>query len=39
MAVAGKPTALTPYELATTLSFLVLDSIPDAELWATAQDG
>jgi hypothetical protein len=37
--VAGKPTALTPYELATTLSFLVVDSIPDSELWTAAQDG
>jgi hypothetical protein len=37
--VPGKPTALTPYELATSLSFLVLDSIPDAELWSKALDG
>ncbi|HEV3192051.1 MAG TPA: DUF1592 domain-containing protein, partial [Polyangiaceae bacterium] len=37
--VAGQPTALTPYELATALSFLVLDSIPDDELWSAAQDG
>ncbi len=36
---AGRPTALTPYELATALSFLVLDSIPDDELWSVAQDG
>jgi hypothetical protein len=38
-ATPGKPTALTPYELATALSFLVTDSIPDDELWRTAQDG
>jgi len=37
--VSGKPTALTPYELATNLSFLVLDSLPDVELWSKAQDG
>jgi hypothetical protein len=38
-ATPGKPTALTSYELATALSFLLLDSIPDDELWRTAQDG
>ena len=35
----GTATPLTPYELATALSFLVIDSIPDAPLWAAAQDG
>jgi Protein of unknown function (DUF1592)/Protein of unknown function (DUF1588)/Protein of unknown function (DUF1595)/Protein of unknown function (DUF1585) len=38
-ATAGKPTALSSYELATALSFLVTDSIPDEELWRVAQDG
>ena len=36
---ANQPTALTPYELATALSFLVLDSTPDDELFSVAQDG
>jgi hypothetical protein len=35
----GKPTPLGAYELATALSFLIIDSIPDDELWGTAQDG
>jgi hypothetical protein len=35
----GTPTTLTPYELATALSFLVTDSVPDDELWRVAQDG
>jgi hypothetical protein len=35
----GKPTSLTTYELASALSFFLLDSIPDASLWAAAQDG
>jgi Protein of unknown function (DUF1592)/Protein of unknown function (DUF1588)/Protein of unknown function (DUF1595) len=30
---------LTPYELASAVSFAMLNSSPDAELWATAQDG
>jgi hypothetical protein len=30
---------LTPYELASAISFALLDSTPDAELWARAQDG
>jgi hypothetical protein len=30
---------LTPYELASAISFTLLDSVPDAELWAKAQDG
>jgi len=38
MAVGGK-VALTPYELATALSFAVFNSVPDAELWQKAQDG
>lgn len=36
---AGSPVALTPYELAASMSFLLLDSIPDAELFRAAQDG
>ena len=31
--------ALTPYELAAELSFLLTDSIPDPALWAAASDG
>jgi hypothetical protein len=31
--------ALTPYELASAVSFALLNSSPDAALWATAQDG
>jgi hypothetical protein len=30
---------LTPYELASSVSFALLNSSPDAELWAKAQDG
>jgi hypothetical protein len=30
---------LTPHELASSLSFFLLNSIPDAELWASANDG
>src|SRR6185436_14718544 len=30
---------LTPHELASSLSFFLLDSIPDAELWSAASDG
>ncbi len=40
--VAGGPTAkvaLTSYEVASALSFAVLDSIPDDQLWQRAQDG
>jgi len=37
--LAGQTTQLTPYELASALSFLVLDSQPDDQLWAAAQDG
>ena len=36
---AGQAVALTAHELASSLSFLFLDSIPDAELWQTAVDG
>jgi hypothetical protein len=37
---AGKPaTALTPFELASSLSFFFLDSIPDDGLWQAAMDG
>ena len=38
-AMAGQATALNAYELATAVSFLLIDSIPDDELWRTAQDG
>ena len=37
-AATGK-VALTPFELAGALSFALLNSTPDAELWAKAQDG
>ena len=30
---------LTPYELANRVSFMFLGSLPDAELWARAEDG
>ena len=32
-------TPLTPHELAAAVSFAFLDSVPDAELWARAEDG
>jgi hypothetical protein len=35
----GQPGTLTPFELATALSFLIVDSSPDDQLWAAAQDG
>ena len=35
----ASPIALTAYELASAVSFAFLDSVPDAELWAKAQDG
>jgi hypothetical protein len=35
----GSKVALTPYELASALSFAVFNSGPDPELWAKAQDG
>jgi hypothetical protein len=39
---AGGPTGkatLTPFELAGAIGFALLDSIPDDQLWAHAQDG
>ncbi len=38
-ATASGKVQLTPYELASAVSFAVLNSVPDAELWAKAQDG
>jgi hypothetical protein len=38
-ATATGKVQLTPYELASAVSFAVLNSVPDAELWAKAQDG
>jgi hypothetical protein len=35
----GRPITLDAYELASALSFFLLDSIPDDELWRAAQDG
>jgi len=35
----GDRGALTPYELASELAFLFLDSIPDEPLWQAARDG
>src|SRR5258708_4763982 len=35
----GMTSALSPFEIAASLSFLVLDSIPDDALWAAAVDG
>jgi Protein of unknown function (DUF1592)/Protein of unknown function (DUF1588)/Protein of unknown function (DUF1595) len=40
--LAGGPTAkvkLTPFELASAVSFALLDSVPDDELWTRALDG
>jgi len=37
--VAMQPVALTPHELASALSFMFLDSVPDAPLRAKAEDG
>jgi hypothetical protein len=36
---AGQATDLTAFELASSLSFLFLNSIPDAPLWQAALDG
>jgi hypothetical protein len=36
---AGKALELTGYEMASALSFLLLNSIPDAALWTAAEDG
>jgi hypothetical protein len=38
-ATATGKVQLTSYELASAVSFAVLNSVPDAELWAKAQDG
>ncbi len=38
-ATATGKVQLTPYELASAVSFALLNSSPDAELWAKAQDG
>jgi Protein of unknown function (DUF1592)/Protein of unknown function (DUF1588)/Protein of unknown function (DUF1595) len=38
-ATATGKVQLTPYELASAVSFAVLNSVPDTELWAKAQDG
>ena len=38
-ATATGKVQLTAYELASALSFAVLNSVPDPELWAKAQDG
>jgi hypothetical protein len=35
----GSKVQLTPYELASSVSFLMLNSVPDSELWQTAVDG
>lgn len=35
----GSKVQLTPFELASSLSFLMTNSIPDTELWQTALDG
>jgi hypothetical protein len=35
----GPQVTLTSYELASSLAFFLLDSIPDATLWSHAQDG
>jgi hypothetical protein len=35
----GQPVALTAYEVASTLSFTLLNSLPDDELWQRAVDG
>src|SRR5580658_5405326 len=38
-ATATGKVQLTPFELASAVSFALLDSSPDSELWARAQDG
>lgn len=35
----GRKVTLTPFEVAAALGFFFLDSVPDDELWAAAQDG
>jgi hypothetical protein len=37
--MASGKVALTPYELASAVSFGMLNSVPDPELWSKAQDG
>ncbi|HEX3696867.1 MAG TPA: DUF1592 domain-containing protein [Polyangia bacterium] len=36
---SGKKTTLTAHELATAVSFALLDSVPDDQLWAKADSG
>lgn len=38
-ATASAPVQLTPYEVASALSFMTLESVPDDTLWAHAADG
>lgn len=38
-AAEGKPVELTSHELASSLSFYLLNSVPDADLWKVAEDG
>jgi hypothetical protein len=38
-AASAGPVTLTPHELASALSFFFLETAPDDELWAAAQDG
>ena len=38
-ATATTKVSLTPYELASAVSFALLNSTPDAELWSKAEDG
>jgi hypothetical protein len=38
-ATATAPVQLTPYEIASALSFMMLESVPDETLWAHAVDG
>jgi len=38
-AAPGETVGLTAFELASSLAFFLLNSIPDAELWSAAQDG
>ncbi len=35
----GSTVSLTPFEIASSISFLLTNSLPDAELWQTAVDG
>lgn len=38
-ATSTQSVSLTPHELASALGFLFFDSVPDADLWAKANDG